>query len=172
VCIQIRFYSTTELCCLDRNLFHALLSSSLLENKDVLFTRLLELGGNYYEFWNYLEIAFLNDDGISQFVTYFPFSMLTSDIWSKIVICLKGIPDEERSPHRYHNFDSQEMVIQCKSIILSTPPTFVNVIINKTLRLLYRGNRDGFDSSAFHNKCDGESNMIIFIQTTKDFIFG
>jgi hypothetical protein len=169
------FYSTAELCCLDRHLFHALLSSSSLrlESEDVLLTRLLELGEDYYEMWNYLEIAFLNDEGISQFVEYFPFSKLTSNIWSKIVIRLKGILNEELRHHCYHShiFDSQQKVHHCKSTILSTFPTFLNDITIKTLRLLYQGSRNGFDSSSFHNKCDGESNTITFIQTTKDFIF-
>jgi hypothetical protein len=40
------------------------------------------------------------------------------------------------------------------------------------MRLLYRGSRDGFGASNFHNKCDGESNTITIVLTTKDFIFG
>jgi hypothetical protein len=171
------FYSTAELCCLNQHLLHALLSSSSLhlENENVLLTRLLELGEDYSEMLNYLEIAFLSDEGISQFVEHFPFSRLTSDIWSKIVIRLKSIPDEELCHHCYHFhiFDlQQQKVHQCKSTIFSTFPTFLNDITNKTLRLLYRGSRDGFNSSSFHNKCDGESNTITFIQTTKDFLFG
>jgi hypothetical protein len=104
-------YSTAELCCLDLSLLHALLSSSSLrlENEDVLLTQLLELGEDYYELWNYLEIAFLSDEGISKFVEHFPFSNLTSDIWSKIMIRLKVTPDEELRHHRYHSHicDSQ-----------------------------------------------------------------
>jgi hypothetical protein len=170
------FYSTAERCCLDRHLLHAILPSSLrLENEDILLTRFLELGEDYHEIWNFLEIAFLSDEGISQFVEHFPFSKLTPDICSKIVIRLKDIPDEELRYHRYHShiFDSQqEKVYQCKSIIFSTFPTFLDDTTHKTLRLLYRGSRDGFDSSFFHNKYDGESNTIPFVQTTKNFIFG
>jgi hypothetical protein len=38
--------------------------------------------------------------------------------------------------------------------------------------LLYRGTHDGFESSNFHGKCDGSSNTVTLILTTKGFIFG
>jgi hypothetical protein len=38
--------------------------------------------------------------------------------------------------------------------------------------MLYRGTTHGFSSSTFHTKCDGQSNTITLILTTKGFIFG
>jgi hypothetical protein len=38
--------------------------------------------------------------------------------------------------------------------------------------LLYRGSRDGFRPSNFHEKCDNQKNTLALIETTKCFIFG
>jgi hypothetical protein len=38
--------------------------------------------------------------------------------------------------------------------------------------MLYRGTTHGFSSSTFHTKCDGQSNTITFILTTKGCTFG
>lgn len=40
------------------------------------------------------------------------------------------------------------------------------------LELLYRGSRDGFGATKFHNKCDYHSRTITIIKTTKEFVFG
>jgi hypothetical protein len=65
-----------------------------------------------------------------------------------------------------------ESVPGFESNIISTFPEILNEFRNRKLKLLYRGSRDGFNSSDFHGKCDGQSDTITFIQTTKDFIFG
>jgi len=38
--------------------------------------------------------------------------------------------------------------------------------------LLYRGTRDGFESSVFHQKCDNKGSTITIIKTTSNYIFG
>ena len=38
--------------------------------------------------------------------------------------------------------------------------------------LVYRGSRDGFLASNFHQNCDGVSNTIVLIQNENDRIFG
>jgi hypothetical protein len=42
----------------------------------------------------------------------------------------------------------------------------------KEWKLLYQGTRDGFQSNAFHSKCDGKGATITIIQTTTGCIFG
>ena len=42
----------------------------------------------------------------------------------------------------------------------------------KKWHLVYRGSRDGFEPSAFHEKCDTLKNSLIIVQTTKNFVFG
>ncbi len=43
---------------------------------------------------------------------------------------------------------------------------------NKSLSLLWRGSRDGFDAAAFHRLCDGQENTVTIIKNTNGFIFG
>ncbi len=38
--------------------------------------------------------------------------------------------------------------------------------------LLFRATRDGFDSQAFHSKCDGKGNTISIIKSNLDYVFG
>jgi hypothetical protein len=38
--------------------------------------------------------------------------------------------------------------------------------------LLYRATRDGFNSQAFHSKCDGKENTITIIKSNLNYVFG
>jgi len=42
----------------------------------------------------------------------------------------------------------------------------------KKFTLLWRGTRDGFETSTFHAKCDGKPNTLTFVKTTTGWIFG
>ena len=42
----------------------------------------------------------------------------------------------------------------------------------KKWQLVYRGTRDGFDPTIFHEKCDVLKNSLIIAKTTKDHVFG
>jgi len=43
---------------------------------------------------------------------------------------------------------------------------------NKSLSLLWRGSRDGFDAAAFHRLCDAKANTVTVIKNANGFIFG
>jgi len=43
---------------------------------------------------------------------------------------------------------------------------------NKSLSLLWRASRDGFDVAAFHRLCGGKANTVTVIKNTNGFIFG
>lgn len=43
---------------------------------------------------------------------------------------------------------------------------------SKSLELLYRATRDGFDSLAFHHKCDGIAGTLTIIRETSGYVFG
>jgi hypothetical protein len=51
-------------------------------------------------------------------------------------------------------------------------PLCLRDLHGKRWTLLYRGSRDGFGGSNFHQKCDGQSNTLTVIETTKGFVFG
>jgi hypothetical protein len=170
---QFSSYSIDELRNLPKQTLHSLLSSDSLkiESEDFLLERLIDLGSDYFEYWNYIEISFLSSEGISQFVKVFPFEELRSSHWEKIIDRLIGNCDEKFRFHRFckeHN--STESIFE--SMILSTIPIPLKQFETRKWNLLYRGSRDGFRGSDFHEKCDDQSNTVTVILTTKGFIFG
>jgi hypothetical protein len=84
---------------------------------------------------------------------------------------LKGSCDETFRLRRFCTEQSlNELTIDSK--IISDIPSPLKQFENRKWNLLYRGSRDGFQGSNFHSKCDGQSNTLTLILTTKDFIFG
>jgi hypothetical protein len=55
---------------LDKQTLHEILESASLaiESEDDLLRTLISLGSEYFEFWSYIEIVFLTDEGLSLFV--------------------------------------------------------------------------------------------------------
>ena len=43
---------------------------------------------------------------------------------------------------------------------------------NTNFKLIYQASRDGFDSNAFHSKCDGIYGTLTLIRTTDSYIIG
>jgi hypothetical protein len=119
---------------------------------------------------NYLEIIFLSSEGISKFVETFPFEELRISHCSTIVDRLVGVCDETFRSCRFCKFEGLKES-NLKSTILSTIPHPLKQLSSHEWTLLYRGSRDGFKGSNFHSKCDGKSNNVTVILTTKDFIF-
>jgi hypothetical protein len=130
----------------------------------LLLRTLLELDKGDLEYLKYVELIFLSQESITLFVDNFPFSELTSDLWSKIVSRLKGDSDESFRRRRISG-EEQRQIISIESTILSTKPTVFGAFEWKHWRLLYHGSRDGFRASNFHNKYDGESTIVTIIQT-------
>jgi hypothetical protein len=93
---------------------------------------------------------------------------LTEDIWKSVIHRLKRFRDDNFRMHRFVIKSARRF----ESNMTSTFPEMLIGFGNRNLKLLYRGSRDGSNSSDFHQKRDGESDTTIFIQTTKDFIFG
>jgi hypothetical protein len=162
-------YSVNELRNLSKEILHSLLSSPSLtiECEDSLLQTLINLGPDYFEFWCYIEVSFLSTQGISQFVEIFPFEELTESHWKKIVDRLLDVCDETFLLKRCRKGHILNL-----STILSDIPTPLKQFERKKWTLLYRGSRDGFGCSDFHSKCDGHSNTVTVILTTKGFIFG
>jgi hypothetical protein len=154
-------------------MLHSLLSSPSLrlESEHLLLDELIDLGSEYFECWSYLEIVFLSSEGISKFAEVFPFEKLRKSHWSKIVDRLVGVCDDTFRSRRLSKFKSLEES-KLNSIILSTIPTPLKQFSSHKWTLLDHGSRDGFESSNFHSKCDGQSPTVTMILTTKAFIFG
>jgi hypothetical protein len=162
-------YSIDKLRRLDKHMLHDILSSPslALESEDGLLRVLIELGSAYFEFWTYIEVVFLTDKGFSLFVDKLPFDELTKEIWSQVILRLRGA-----SEGQYRRRNCRDFPVQFESAILSDFPAIFSELGQKQWTLLYRGTEDGFGSSDFHRKCDSHSNTITIILTTKGFIFG
>jgi hypothetical protein len=121
----------------------------------------------------------LTGDGIVRFVENLPFDELTESMWKRIVDYLHGSKSFECPAGRYRrsvDFESpsrqSRSVVGFESLIVKDYPTILDDFVNKTWKLLYRNSRDGFRFSNFHGKCDGQSNTLTLIETTKGFLFG
>jgi hypothetical protein len=159
-------YSKDEIRCLDGRTLHRLLSSDslLIESDDSLLKMLLGLGHDGRDFFSYIEVKFLSSSGIGLFLSKATFDELTAPIWDKIVSRLIA-GDCERLNKNHHR--------GCfESTILRTIPPILKEFCEFAWTLLYRGSRDGFAASNYHSKCDGYSNTISLIETTKGYIFG
>jgi hypothetical protein len=161
-------YSVEMIKCIDKGMLHEIMSSGLLklESEDVFLMTLINLGSDYFEFWQYIEVCNLTGDGIVHFVENLPFDELTESIWKRIVDHLRGSKLFEYPAGRYRS------PVGFESLIVKYYPTILNDFANKTCKLLYRGSRDSFRGSNFHGKCDGQSYTLTLIETMNGFIFG
>jgi hypothetical protein len=137
-----------------------------VESEDELLETLIDLGPDYEELWNYIEIQFLSDSGFSCFVSKLPFCSLSSDIWSRIVSIFSSSENKQlnccrfETPPRWVGFVSVSQIV-------STFPSVLRELRDENWDLLYRGSRDGFTSSSFHAKCDTISNTVTLILTSE-----
>ena len=44
--------------------------------------------------------------------------------------------------------------------------------LNSSWSLIYQASRDGFSSSVFHSKCDGNTGVLVLIKSSNSYIFG
>jgi hypothetical protein len=132
---------------------------------------LVDLGDEYFEYWKYIEVVFLSEEGVSQYVDKLPYCEITSDIWSQVVCRLNGKCDESRRCCRFI-VEEKPKAEGIESVIISRIPHILKGYEKKKWRLRYRGSRDGFRCSDFHGKCDNVPNTMTLISTTKNFILG
>jgi hypothetical protein len=165
-------YSIDEIRRLGKHTLHRLLGSRSLRigSEDQFMQFLIELGSDYFEFWQYIEPIFLTTDGLSLFKDTLPFEYVNEWIWDKIFYRIANKPDESIRIHRFLN--SIPSVQRPESNILDDIPSILKSFASKPWRLLYRGTRDGFGSSTFHSKCDQQSNTLTIILTTTGYVFG
>jgi hypothetical protein len=118
-------------------------------------------------FWSYIEVSHLTRSGLLRFVQEIPFDALTTDIWSQFVeLHIRG-PKESCLNLRY-----VAHLLPAESTILTEVPKVINEFSLKKWKCLYRGTTDGFASSDFHEKCNGQMNTLTIILTANGFIFG
>jgi hypothetical protein len=167
-------YSVELIRLLNKSTLHEILCSKELKllSEDDLLELLIELGAEYFEYWCYIEVSFLSSSGLSLFVEHLKYEDLSESIWLKVVDRLK-ISQILDSPFKSpSNCQRYLKVNGFESLIVKDYPMILREFQGKTWKLLYRGSRDGFRASNFHEKCDNQTNTLTLIETTKDFIFG
>jgi hypothetical protein len=92
------------------------------------------------------------------------FELLNMPVWKNLVnrLILTVQP-----PH----LDSRLFGRLDSNIISSFPPS-LKMLRESELKLLYRGSRDGFETSAFHGRCDGHRETVTVIESENGSIFG
>jgi hypothetical protein len=111
----------------------------------------------------------LSSDGLLSFFEHLEYDNFTSDHFTGLIHRLKCIEDDSIRKRRYF---PAEMRIQIDSVIISSIPSIFDVLKSKSYQLLYRGSRDGFNSTALHQRVNHHSHTLTIVETTKGFIFG
>jgi hypothetical protein len=134
-----------------------LLSSGefVVESEDSLTLSLLALAPEYFPLLEHIEMSNLTMGAFLQLVGCLDHSLLRQSHWSQI------IPELKRLCQPFLD-----------SLIISKIPEIWSQFFEKRFRLLWRGTRDGFGSSAFHDRCDGHGPTLTVIQDTNGNVFG
>jgi hypothetical protein len=159
-----------DLLFLDVDTLEAILSSEDLrvESEDWLLGLIEEFGDEYRRLLNEVKFEFLSEDVLSHFLESFDYSELTADIWASFVRCLRGDKSTPSTSTRYGRSES----IPIESVIVDEFPPILSTIEEKSHRLLYRGSRDGFQSSDCDPRVRGHSNLLVVVLTTEGWSFG
>jgi hypothetical protein len=62
--------------------------------------------------------------------------------------------------------------VKMDSKIVQELPELFNEFLDNEFNLLWRGTREGFNTSDFHTRCDGHSNILMIVKDAKGNIFG
>jgi hypothetical protein len=153
----------------------AILSDSklVLADEDLLFEvvhRRASADLAYFGLLEFVRFEFLSEDCMAKAVELISnsFELLTFGIWSslrtRLTFSATATPLSE--PGRFLALPPID------STIISSIPDIFSVFGAERLKLLYRASRDGFETSAFHDRCNGHSNTVTLVSSSKGWIFG
>jgi hypothetical protein len=71
----------------EREMVHEILSSRelKLENEDTFLTMLIDLGTDFSDFLQSIDVTNLTEDGIGLFVNHLPFNEMAESIWRHVI---------------------------------------------------------------------------------------
>jgi hypothetical protein len=157
---------------LSLSILEAILSDSrlLVADEDSVFEivhRFASADLSYFGLLEFVRFEFLSADHMAKALEFISTSLesLTFGIWSALRsrLALHVTPSWS---------DGRLSVPAIESKIISSLPVIFSGFQKKTLKLLYRGSRDGFPAAAFHNHCNGYAHTLTLISSTNDCIFG
>jgi hypothetical protein len=143
----------------------------VLKSEDSLLDLIVSCGVSHSGLLDFVQFEYLSAECFLGFVSSIDSSQLTPSIWSSIGDRLRGSCDEVVRSRRFVETEPVS-VSPIDSVIVREMPAIFSIFGDRKLDLLYRGSRDGFGSSVFHNRCDGRSRTVTIVETAKGFVFG
>jgi hypothetical protein len=154
------------------SVLHSILSDPtlVLQTEDSLFEiihRHASQNAAYIPLLEFLRFEFLSDQCMRSAFDFLSTSLdfLTLGIWEKLG---KRLTLPVRPPPMGRRF----AVPSIESSIISECPAFCSRFHGSELQLLYRGSRDGFQSTDFHRFCNGHSPTLTVVLSTDGYVFG
>jgi hypothetical protein len=151
---------------------HSLLSDPtlVLQSEDSLFEiihRHASQNAAFFPLLEFLQFEFLSDQCIRSAFNFLSasFDFLTFGIWEKVGqrLILPVTPPPKGRRFALPSIDS---------LIISECPAIFSEFVGSDLQLLYRGSRDGFQSSDFHRLCNGHSHTLTLVLSMDGYVFG
>jgi hypothetical protein len=143
-----------------------------IPSEDWLLERILSFGDEYSMLFCHIHFEFVSLDGMRAFLDRVDYNSISEELWERLLVRLKGECDREMQIRRFGcAIVSPEGSVIDSRIIFSLP-SILSVFSTKTVRLLYRGSRDGLSAAQFHKKCDGIGSTFTLIETSRPNIFG
>jgi hypothetical protein len=144
--------------------------SLVVRDEDSIFEvihRLASADISYFGLLEFVRFEFLSVECMGRAFEFISssFDSLTIGIWSRLGnrLTLPVTPASQ---------SDRLFLPPIESKIISTIPEIFSQFKDKRLELLYRGSRDGFQGSAFHNRCNNHPNTISLILSKNGCIFG
>jgi hypothetical protein len=166
-------FSISDIDKLKPSSLYAILSNPKLVvlNEDSLFDIVHGLASRDFSYFGLLEFVrfeFVSEVCMRRAFEFLSdeFDSITFGIWSNLG---KRLTLPITPPSKSDRFFSKPIL---DSTIISSWPVNFTILQDKDMRLLYRGTRDGFHGTDFHNHCNGHSHTVTLILSTNDCIFG
>jgi hypothetical protein len=142
----------------------------VVQNEDALLEMIsdrISRDSSDFSLLEFVRFEYLSAQGIKSAVDLISasFELFSYGIWSRFANRLL-LPVQPPETHRR----SVGPVLDSK-IIPEFPSTFEE-FQGREFKLLYRGSRDGFQSTDFHRTCDGHGHTVSLISSQNGFIFG
>jgi hypothetical protein len=144
----------------------------VLSTEDDLFEIILRHASQdagYFQLLEFVRFEFLSDDSMKSAFEFMSNSLdsVTIRMWGNLGrrLCLSVNPPAESGRFA-------KLSVKIDSVIVSGLPKAFSMLEGSKFELLYRGTRDGFQSSDFHRLCNGHSPTLTVILSTDGSIFG
>jgi hypothetical protein len=162
-------YSKETLSNFGLDLLNEILSNEFLclSSEDTLLKMIVAFGDHFRSLLKHIRVDFLSETGLHDFLKIISFHEICETQWMTIISRLESHRDDSLEHRRFVKLFNSKILCE-----FGTFPLIFDDLKSITFEMLYRGSRDGFKMSEFHQRCDGRSRTIVLIKTKKGNIFG